>query len=172
MAYQGASYIDIRDFYYMQLLSVILGGGFSSRLFQKIREELGLAYSVGTWAHSYYDTGLFTIYAATDHHKVQEVIESMQQELLNIQQYAVTDQELERAKAQVEANIYMAEERPEYKAEEAGKNFAIFGKYFSAAEIMAIINEIHINDIRSIANKIFTTNLSLVVVGKNIQKNS
>jgi predicted Zn-dependent peptidase len=167
LAYKGASYLEVQDFYYMQLLSVILGGGLSSRLFQKIREELGLAYSVGTWAHSYYDTGLFTIYAATDHQKANKVLELIQDELDKIQSFLIAEQELERAKAQVEANIYMAEERSEYKAEEVGKNFAIFGKYFSTDEIMAIIRAITLDDIRAIANKIFSSEPSIVVVGKN-----
>lgn len=164
MGFEGVSYKDLKSFYNLQILSIILGGGLSSRLFQRIREELGLAYGVGSWVSAFSDSGLISIYAASDHDNVIAVIDNIVNEIHKIK-LDISEEELERAKAQIESNIYMAEEKPEYKSEEIGKNFALFGKYFPAKEVMNVVSKTTINDLTKTAQKVFSSKPTLSIVG-------
>ncbi|MBY0533753.1 MAG: insulinase family protein [Rickettsiaceae bacterium] len=164
LGFEGLSYSNIETFYHAQILSIIFGGGLSSRLFQKIREELGLAYSIGSWLNSYSDSGIFSIHAATDHSNVESVLDNINNEIDKIR-INISEEELIRAKSQIESNIYMAEERPEYKSEEIGKNFSIFGKYFTVKEVMKIINSTQNNDLVKSAEKIFSSQPTLSIIG-------
>ena len=161
---EALSYAEIKPFYHAQILSIIFGGGLSSRLFQRIREELGLAYSVGSWLNSYSDSGIFSIHASTDHNNVQDLLENISSEIQKIQAN-ISEDELNRAKSQIESNIYMAEEKPEYKSEEVGRNFSLFGKYFTNKEIMEIISATKISDLIFSAQKIFASPSTLSIVG-------
>lgn len=164
LGFESVSYSNIETFYHAQILSIIFGGGLSSRLFQKIREELGLAYSIGSWLNSYSDSGIFSIHAATDHSNVESVLDNINNEIDKIR-ISISEEELIRAKSQIESNIYMAEERPEYKSEEIGKNFSIFGKYFTVKEVMKIINSTQNNDLVKSAEKIFSSQPTLSIIG-------
>ena len=164
LGFEGVSYSNIETFYHAQILSIIFGGGLSSRLFQKIREELGLAYSIGSWLNSYSDSGIFSIHAATDHSNVESVLDNINNEIDKIR-INISEEELIRAKSQIESNIYMAEERPEYKSEEIGKNFSIFGKYFTVKEVMKIINSTQNNDLVKSAEEIFSSQPTLSIIG-------
>ena len=164
LGFESTSYNNLKEFYHVQILSIIVGGGLSSRLFQRIREELGLAYSVGSWASAFSDSGIFTIGASADHDNVTLLLENITLEINKIKT-DITEEELVRAKAQIESNIYMAEEKSEYKSEEVGKNFALFGRYFSAKEVMDIVKTTTISDLMKSANKIFSTHPTLSIVG-------
>lgn len=164
IGFESPAYTNVTKFYHSQILSLILGGGISSRLFQNIRENLGLAYSVGAFNSSYYDTGLFSIYAGTSHDNLVKTSESLINEILKICDN-VSKEELDRAKAQVRASIIMAEEKSSYKSEEIGRNYAIFGKYEGLDVLMSYINKTTESDVISIANEIFSTKPSLSIVG-------
>ncbi|MDX1916939.1 MAG: pitrilysin family protein, partial [Rickettsiaceae bacterium] len=84
IGYKSCSYLDVTKYYHVQMLSLILGGGFSSRLFQSIREKQGLAYSVGSFNSSYSDNGIFSLYASCGHDKIFQVINSMMDEIYKI----------------------------------------------------------------------------------------
>ena len=164
LGFEGVSYANLETFYHAQILSIIFGGGLSSRLFQKIREELGLAYTIGSFMNSYSDSGIFSIYAATDHNNVENLLSNINNETDKICTN-ISAEELVRAKSQIESNIYMAEEKPEYKSEEVGKNFSLFGKYFSTNEIMGIINSTQTSDLTKSAKKIFSSRPTLSIIG-------
>ena len=164
LGFESVPYSNITEFYYAQILSVILGGGLSSRLFQRIRESLGLAYSVGSFNSSYYDSGIFSIYASTDHKNVRELLGSLVIEINKIQEY-ISEEELQRAKSQIKTSILMAEERSEYKSEEIGKNFALFKKYFPTDEVLNVIMETRTDHLITCAKKIFASKPTLSIVG-------
>ncbi len=164
LGFEGVSYANLETFYHAQILSIIFGGGLSSRLFQKIREELGLAYTIGSFMNSYSDSGIFSVYAATDHNNVENLLSNINNETDKICTN-ISAEELVRAKSQIESNIYMAEEKPEYKSEEVGKNFSLFGKYFSTNEIMGIINSTQTSDLTKSAKKIFSSRPTLSIIG-------
>lgn len=167
LGFESVSYQNLKDFYHAQILSIILGGGLSSRLFQTIREKYGLAYGIGSGVNAFCDSGIFSIYAAADHRNVMMMIDKIVKEINKIK-VNISQDELDRAKAQIESNIYMAEEKTEYKSEEVGKNFALFGKYFPAKQVIDIISATQIEDLKSSANKIFSTPPTLATVGDKL----
>lgn len=164
LGFESVPYLNIQALYHTQLLSLILGGSMSSRLFQQIRENLGLAYSIGSYNSSYYDSGVFGIYASTNHDKLTLLSTELINEIKKIST-VVEDVELERAKVQLKASIYMAQEKSSYKSEEIGKNFAAFGKYIPIEEIIEIIMNITPRDVINIAQQIFATSPTLSIIG-------
>lgn len=164
MGFEAPSYHNIEQFYHAQILSVIFGGGLSSRLFQRIREELALAYSVGSWQHSFSDSGIFGISASCEHNRQQELTNAISEEISKISTF-ISQEELDRAKSQIETSIHMADEKPEYKSEEIGKNFALFGKFFSSAEVINTVKETTQKDLTDIASSIFASPISLAKIG-------
>jgi len=164
--FESIAYTNLKEFYHAQILSLIFGGGISSRLFQHIRETLGLAYSVGAYNNSYSDTGLFSIYASTAHEKLPLLIDNLVSEIKNIKSH-ILPEELERAKKQIKINICMAEEKSAYKSEEIGKNYAIFGRYHSTQQILDQIFDTTLEDVKAIAAKIFSSKPTLSIIGNN-----
>ena len=163
LGFDSVSYNQIDEYYNTQLLSLILGGGISSRLFQKIREEMGLAYSVGSFNSSYAHNGLFCLYAATAHDKITQVVQEFRK---NIDHAAssISEHELERAKSQIRVNVIMSEEQVSYKAEEIGRQKVIYGRHIPHQEILDRLAHISVDDIQKIANKIFSSTPVLSVV--------
>ncbi|WP_341789468.1 pitrilysin family protein [Rickettsia endosymbiont of Polydrusus tereticollis] len=168
LGFEGVGYLNMQQLYQAQLLALIFGGGMSSRLFQQIREKLGLAYGVGSYNSSYCDSGVFTIYASTAHDKLELLSTELINEVKKIME-SVQESEIIRAKTQLRSNIYMAQEKPAYKSEEIGKNYAIFNKYISIDEIMELIMNITAADILKIAGKIFSTVPTLGIIGPEVK---
>ncbi len=167
LGFESVPYANLLEFYRAQILAIIFGGGLSSRLFQRIREELALVYSIGSYNSSYLDSGIFSIYAACEHKNVNILLDNLIIEIQKIQDL-ILDEELLRAKNQIRANIFMAEERSEYKSEEIAKNFGLFGKYFPASEAMEMIMQTTKNQLIDTARQIFTTKSTLSIVGTNV----
>ncbi|MEY3197041.1 MAG: hypothetical protein RLZZ59_409 [Pseudomonadota bacterium] len=162
-SFDTVPYVERPAFYHAQILSLILGGGMSSRLFQKIREEKGLSYSVGAFNSSYSDTGLFSLYAGTSHDNLGIVGDLLLEESRKILD-GVTEIELTRAKAQIKSSIVMAEEKSSYKSEEIGKTYSIFGKYEGIENVLSQINSTTVSDVQTIAERILAGKISLSVV--------
>jgi len=163
MSFESIANKNKTEYYHAQMLSLILGRGMSSRLFQRIREDLGLVYSTGAYNSSYSDTGLFTLYAGTSHENLSQVSTLLLEEKDKICK-GITEAELERCKAQIKASIVMAQENPAYKAEEIGKSIALYGEYDSPDKVMEEINRTKSSDIVDMANRIFKSDIALSVV--------
>ncbi|WP_342278844.1 pitrilysin family protein [Candidatus Tisiphia endosymbiont of Myopa tessellatipennis] len=164
LGFESVPYFNIQQLYHTQVLSLILGSGMSSRLFQQIREKLGLVYSIGSYNNSYYDSGIFGIYASTNHDKLPFLAEQLVNEIKKIST-DIKDSEIDRAKVQLKTSIYIAQEESSYKSEEIGKNFAVFGKYIPTEQTIEYIMNITKQDIINIANKIFVTKPTLSIIG-------
>jgi predicted Zn-dependent peptidase len=164
LGFESVPYFNIQQLYHTQVLSLTLGSGMSSRLFQQIREKLGLAYSIGSYNNSYYDSGIFGIYASTNHDKLPFLAEQLVNEINKIST-DIKDSEIDRAKVQLKTSIYIAQEESSYKSEEIGKNFAVFGKYIPTEQTIEYIMNITKQDIINIANKIFVTKPTLSIIG-------
>ncbi len=164
LGFESVSYFNIQQLYHTQILSLILGSGMSSRLFQQIREKLGLAYSVGSYNNSYYDSGVFGIYASTNHEKLPFLVEQIVNEIHKIS-IDIKDLEIDRSKIQLKTSIYMAQEKSSYKSEEIGKNFAIFKKYIPTSQTIEHIMDTTKQDIINMARKIFVTKPTLSIIG-------
>ncbi|WP_341762056.1 pitrilysin family protein [Candidatus Tisiphia endosymbiont of Thecophora atra] len=164
LGFESVPYFNIQQLYHTQVLSLIFGSGMSSRLFQQIREKLGLVYSIGSYNNSYYDSGIFGIYASTNHDKLPFLAEQLINEIKKIST-DIKDSEIDRAKVQLKTSIYIAQEESSYKSEEIGKNFAVFGKYIPTEQTIEYIMNITKQDIINIANKIFVTKPTLSIIG-------
>ncbi|MDR0774489.1 MAG: insulinase family protein [Rickettsia sp.] len=164
LGFESVPYFNIQQLYHTQVLSLILGSGMSSRLFQQIREKLGLVYSIGSYNNSYYDSGIFGIYASISHDKLPFLAEQLVNEIKKIST-DIKDSEIDRAKVQLKTSIYIAQEESSYKSEEIGKNFAVFGKYIHTEQTIEYIMNITKQDIINIANKIFVTKPTLSIIG-------
>lgn len=166
LGFEGTPYINLEALYQTQLLAIIFGGGMSSRLFQHIREKLGLAYAVGSYNSPYFDSGIFTLYASTAHDKLELLNAELKSEIKRMTE-VVTEEEITRAKTQLKSNLQMAQEKVAYKSEEIGKNYAVFGKYISPEDIMEIIMNIKADDIIKTASKIFGGTSASAIIGPN-----
>lgn len=143
--------------YAADLLSNIIGGGTASRLWQKIREQHGLAYSVGTSAIMYQDCGLFSIFAGTSPQQVEKVVELAIAELRDVVNNGVTADELDLAKAQTTASILLGLEDSAGRAATLAQSEMIHGRQISLDEALGAINAVTTDDIHSLASEHFHT---------------
>ena len=148
------SYLD-DDFYALQVLSTMLGGGMSSRLFQEVRENRGLAYSVFSFASSYADTGLFGIYAGTGEQETAELVPVVCDELLKLIEQPGED-ELVRARAQLKASLMMALESCFAQSEELARQLLIFGRRIPQDEIIAKVDAVDQDAIRRVGRRLLS----------------
>jgi predicted Zn-dependent peptidase len=152
------------DYYPAMLLSTLLGGGMSSRLFQEIREKRGLVYSIYSFTAPARDGGLFGIYAGTGESEAAELMPVTLEELGKVQHH-VTAAELNRARAQLKAGLLMSLESTGSRCEQVARQWQIFGRIIPAAETVAKIEAVTEADIRAVAAKIFRTRPTLATIG-------
>jgi predicted Zn-dependent peptidase len=137
------------------ILNTILGGGMSSRLFQEIRENRGLAYSVYSYLPSYIDTGLVVVYAGTNEDSFKEVIELILKEFNRLKGEPFKDGELETAKEQLKGNLLLSLESSDNLMTRLAKNEIYFGSYFPVEKILRGIDEVGQEVVRSLASDLF-----------------
>lgn len=164
LAFEGIGQSNL-DVYKLILVSNILGGGMSSRLFQKIREELGLVYSINSFLSTYKNTGAFLIYAGMNPKNLQKVYELIINELENLIRLGVTEDELLIAKQQVKGAIIFGLENTSSRMSNIGKNQLLLDKIFDIDEVINIIDNISINDVFQIIKNVFTKEFSVTAVG-------
>ena len=152
------------DYYPSMLLSTLLGGGMSSRLFQEIREKRGLVYSIYSFTSPAKDGGLFGIYAGTGESEAAELMPVTLEELAKVQDHISTP-ELLRARAQLKAGLLMSLESTGSRCEQIARQWQIFGRIIPASETVAKIEAVTEADIRAVAAKIFRTRPTLATLG-------
>lgn len=156
---------DDPDYYAAQIMSMIFGGGMSSRLFQEVREKRGLVYSIYSYMGSYVDGGTFGIHAGTGPDQVGELIPVVASELKKMTS-TVTDQEVDRAKAQIKAGILMSLESTTSRMEQLGRQQMIFGKHITREEVIKKIEALDATKIMNCASRIIGgSELSLGAIG-------
>ena len=153
LGFKGISYLD-DDYYKAQILAMILGGGMSSRLFQEVRENRGLAYSIYAFNYMHQDSGLFGIYAGTTPEKTNELITATQSEIKKICD-KVSDKEMQRVKTQFEASLLMAKESTSGRMQKVGSDILILNRIVSDKEVNRKISEVTKSDIINLAQRIF-----------------
>jgi predicted Zn-dependent peptidase len=158
--------LDHENIYVMQIINTILGGGLSSRLFQEIREQRGLVYSVYSYHSSYHDTGLFGIYAGLSKQNVNEVLDLIFKQVRDIQVNGVKKEELYRAKEQLKGSLFLSMENVNTRMSRLGKSQLYLGKVFSPEEIVNKVNRVTISDIQELAKEVLDPNgFSLASIG-------
>lgn len=163
LGFEGLTYSD-EDFYAASVMSMILGGGMSSRLFQEVREKRGLVYSVYSFVSSYADTGMFGIYAGTGSKETAELIPVVCDEIGKICQ-GITDQELLRAKTQMKASVLMSLESTSSRAEQLARQLLVFGREIPTEETVSRIESINSDAILRVAKRIFSSTPTLAALG-------
>ena len=163
LGFPGVAYSD-PDYYAVLLLSTLLGGGMSSRLFQEVREKRGLVYSIYSFAAPYLDSGVFGIYAGTGEQEAAELIPVTLEELRKVQ-HEVSEKELARARAQVKASVLMSLESTGSRCEQLARQLQVFGRVIPTSETVAKINAVTIDDVRRAAAKLFRAKPTLAALG-------
>ncbi|HDO53012.1 MAG TPA: insulinase family protein [Rhizobiales bacterium] len=153
LSYEGPSYRD-ETMYAAQILSSMLGGGMSSRLFQEAREARGLCYSIYSFCWGLSDTGLFGVHAATGSDQMQELAQVILQELEKLAVDLVGDAELARAKAQLKSGLLMSLESSGSRAEQLARQMLVFGKPLAVTELVEKVEAVDREAVRALAGKI------------------
>lgn len=168
--FNGLDYMD-KNYYDINVLSVILGGGMSSRLFQEVREKRGLVYTVSSFPTFYKDTGLFSIFAGTSEEQVKELIPVVCNEIGKITAKGVTKEELLRAKAQIKAEVLMSRESTSKRSDRNAHQVISYGRVKEVAEIVEGIESVNEKTLTETAQRVFSSNLSLAALGaiKNVE---
>src|SRR5215216_304186 len=155
------------DRYSVHVLNVILGGGMSSRLFQTIREEHGLAYAVYSGVNAYTDAGYLSVYAATSPEQMTDVIRLSAEQFGKFKGEPVSDAELQRAKDQLKVSIMLSLESTSARMSNLARQEIFFGRQFTLDEILERIERVTIDDVQRIANEIFRGDgLAITAIGQ------
>lgn len=141
--------------YALAVIDSALGGGMSSRLFQEIRENRGLAYAIGSYAASYQEAGLFAIYGGTSVDNVKTVIELTRKECRAIGRDSVTDAELERGKNQIRAALVLGQESMSNRMSRLAKSEIYYGRIIRMEEIISAIMQVSKDDVAAVASSLF-----------------
>lgn len=150
----GISYSS-PDYYAFLLINAILGDGMSSRLFQTIREEQGLAYDIGSYFNSYYETGNFVVSAGLDPAALEPAIKSIVSELTHLYETPVPVDELKRARAYVRGSIVLGLEGTQQVASWLGGQECLRGGIIDIDDIIAHVNAVTPRDIQRVARTCF-----------------
>jgi predicted Zn-dependent peptidase len=145
------------DRYSASLLSSIIGGGTSSRLWQKVREERGLAYSVGAAGSAFSDVGVFTVYAGTSPEYLDQVLELSLSELREVVRNSVLEEELRIAKDQAISSILLGLESSSARAGTLARQEIIHGRRISPDEVIEKIRTTTVDELQEVARTYFKT---------------
>jgi predicted Zn-dependent peptidase len=146
-----------QDRYAASMLGTIIGGGTSSRLWQSIREERGLAYSIGAGGNTFTDIGMFTIYAGTSPGHLDQVVDLSLEELRRAVHEPVSSEELQLAKAQAVSSVLLSLESSSSRVGALARQEIIHGRRFSPEEIIRRIEAVTAEDVQRVARECFTT---------------
>jgi predicted Zn-dependent peptidase len=152
LGFPGVAYGDA-NYYATQVYATVLGGGMSSRLFQEVRENRGLAYSVFSFSTSYRDGGLFTIYAGTGAELLDRLVPVIGEELHKAA-LSVSEEELARAQAQLKVGLLMSLESSSARIEQLGRQMLIHGRPLPIEEVIAAVDAVDCAAVRSVAGRL------------------
>ena len=152
--------------YGVYLLNTMLGGGMSSRLFQTIREDQGLAYAIYSEMNPFRDTGSLCVYAGTSVDKTRKVLQLTLQELRRLKEETVSEVELKRAKDQVKSNMVIGLESSGSRMANLARQQMYFGRFFGVDEMMEEIEAVTTADVQELAQELFQPeSMALTLLG-------
>jgi predicted Zn-dependent peptidase len=158
--------VNDRRRYGVYLLNTMLGGGMSSRLFQTIREDQGLAYAIYSEMSPFRDTGSLCVYAGTSVDKTRKVLQLTLQELRRLKEETVSEVELKRAKDQVKSNMVIGLESSGSRMANLARQQMYFGRFFGIDEMMEEIEAVTTADVQELAQELFQPeSMALTLLG-------
>ncbi|BAH44400.1 MULTISPECIES: pitrilysin family protein [Brevibacillus] len=152
------------EVYSLILLNNVLGGSMSSRLFQEIREERGLAYSVYSYHSSYKEAGTFHVYTGTAPEQVGQVFDIVSRVLRDVADHGITDKELNKGKEQLKGSLMLSLESTNSRMSRLGKNELLLGRHLSLDEIIAKIDRVSHESVLAVAQQLFRSKMSMAMV--------
>jgi predicted Zn-dependent peptidase len=154
------------DRYVALVLNTVLGGSMSSRLFQHVREQRGLAYSVGSGLSAFRDAGVLSIYAGCANEKVEEVVRVVMSEVQEFVRTPVPADELQRAKDNVKGGLLLGLESTWHRAAYLARQELYFDQTFGVEEILEGIARVSVEDVSRVAHEMLAAGpFSLAVLG-------
>ena len=163
LGFPGVSFTD-PDYYGSVVLATLLGGGMSSRLFQEIREQRGLAYSVSAFSSPYLDGGVFAVYAGTGEKETKDLMAVLLEQLCGVRDPAPED-EVKRARTQMKAGLLMSLESTGARMEGLGSQLLIYGRPIPVEEIVRRIDGVTPADVARAAQRIFGGRPTVAAMG-------
>ncbi|WP_407923563.1 M16 family metallopeptidase [Alteribacter lacisalsi] len=163
IGYEGLS-IGHEDIYSLVLLNNVLGGSMSSRLFQEIRENRGLAYSVFSYHSSFHDTGMVTLYAGTAVKHLDDMYQCLSDVVSNVKENGITEKELRNAKEQLKGSLMLGLESTNSRMSRNGKNELLLGRHRTLDEIVHEIDKVTLMDVKKTGNNIFSRDCAMTLV--------
>jgi predicted Zn-dependent peptidase len=157
------------DIYSLIILNNILGGSMSSRLFQEVREQRGLAYSVFSYHSSYQDGGLLAIYGGTGNNQLDLLFETIQETVRKLKEDGITTKELQNSKEQMKGSLMLSLESTNSRMSRNGKNELLLGRHRSLDEIIEEINNVTAEKVNQLAQQIFSQDYALALISPNGQ---
>ena len=151
----------------LRVLTTILSGGMSSRLFQKLRDEMGICYYIRAENDTSTDHGVLQVSAGLDNKRVKEGIEAIMEEFRRLKMETVSETELNKVKQQMQGNLYLGLETSDSFAEYCGYQDILNKPIKTPEQIITEMEAVVAEDIKKIANKIFQDkNLNLAIIGR------
>ena len=144
-----------KDHYAMNVLCTILGGGMSSRLFQSVREDKGLVYTIFSALTEYVDTGLLSIYAGASAENIEPTIAATTAELRRLKTAPVSAAELQRNKDQLKTSLMLGLESSSSRMNSLASQEMTWGEFMALDDVIAKVNEVTVEDIQRLSNEIF-----------------
>ena len=166
LAFPAPSYLDERRPQVL-LLNALLGGGCSSRLFQQLREERGLCYSVYSYVADHADTGLLGIYAAVSRDQEWAALEGARRVALELADHGPSQEEVDRVREQAKANLLMGSESVQARMSHLGSSALLYGRVRETEELLDLYDAVTREQLRDLAGALFRMEAaSLSAVGR------
>lgn len=163
LGFNGLSIGD-DDLYNLTVMNNILGGSMSSRLFQEVREERGLAYSIFSFHTAHKDSGLLTIYGGTGADQIQKLYDTIFLTLDELVRTGVTEKELKNSKEQLKGNMMLSLESTSSRMSRNAKNELLLNRHRPMDELTALIDEVTLQDVKKMADQLFSSDYSCSII--------
>ena len=168
LGYPG-TFLGSDELYPMSVMNNLLGGAMSSRLFQKIREEMGMAYSIYTYPSTYVGCGTFAVYAGVSPKNGHAVLDETLKQLDLLCRDGVTEKEFREAKNQLRGSYLLGLESPGSRMQSMGRGQLHLDRCMTPEETVAKIEAVTIESVNAVARRIFSNAPCISVVGKQAE---
>lgn len=169
LGYKGIP-LGHEDVYPMSIMNNLFGGGMSSRLFQRIREELGMAYSVYSYPTSLPGCGLLTVYAGTSSQHVEKVLEQLRKETARLLEGGITPEEFATAREQLKGGYILGLESSSSRMSNIGRSLLLLGRVKTEDEVLAAIAKVTPDDVMRVAADSLLKPHGAAVVGRDAEE--
>ncbi len=169
LTFNSPSYLD-KNRIASEIATTILGGGMSSRLFQKVREELGLAYSVYATSSRFKDVGTSCIYAGVNPSNVQDAFSAILEVIKTLRQNGITDEEFNKVKCQIKSSTVFSLERVMSKAQLYSRYYLNTGKLYNVKDRLLDLDLVTRQNVLDALSYFDENNMATAIVGKNVKK--